>query len=747
MSLPFAPGRRRFLVAGAALGGLLVGCGSLEREGLAPVGPVVPGPDGALALNAWLRIAPSGGVTVAVPRSEMGQGVYTGLAMLVAEELEVPWEAVQVEQAPLDPVYANVTLLAEGLPDDARLRRWFAGQAARALGLQVTGGSTSVRDAWLPMRRAGAVAREMLRRAAARRWQVPPGDCEARAGRVLHAASGREAAYGELVADAARVRLDGLPALKPAAGFTLIGSAAPRLDIAAKLDGSAEFGIDVRPAGLLHAAIRHGPVFGSRLVGHDAEAVRALPGVEAVVALDHAVAVVADGWWRASRALAVLPARFEGGATLGLDTEAVYAGLERALAEGQATTRRKTGRVDKALAGAATRMEARYRAPYLAHACMEPMNCTARVDEDGCEVWVGNQFPSLVARTAAEVAGVAAERVRVHTPYLGGGFGRRAEMDVVREAVAIARALPGRPVKLIWSREEDIRHDVYRPAALCRFEAGLDARGRPVAWHHRIASPSATRGFLSRHWPRLPMPVADRTDTEGAAELPYAIPAVRVEHVEHDPGVPVGYWRAVGHSQNAFFVESFVDELAHAAGSDPVEFRRALLGAHPRHLAVLEAAARAADWGRPLPPGRGRGVALHASFGSIVAQVVEAEVSPAGAIRVARVVCAIDCGVVVNPDSVRAQMEGGIVFALGAALQGEITLREGAVVQSNFGDYPLPRLADTPAIEVLLVPGGESPGGVGEPGVPPLAPALANAVFAATGERLRSLPLRPGGAA
>lgn len=739
---PTDAARRRFLIGGAALsGGLLVGCGTLDPRALAPGRSPVAGPDGALALNAWLRIAPSGGVVVAVPRAEMGQGVYTALPALVAEELDVEWAAVRAEQAPVDPVYVNVALVLDALPrDSGALLRWLAERGARALGLQVTGGSTSVRDAWEPMRGAGATARAMLVAAAARRWGVPEAQCHTEPGQVVHTGSDRRLAYGELVQAASRVRLRRVPPLKKPEAFRLLGRPLPRLDIEEKLDGSARFGIDVRLPGQRYAAIRHGPVLGSRLREYDAGAVEALPGVRAVVPLDDAVAVVADSWWQAQRALAKLPAEFTGGLDASLDSGQVHARLEQGLDQAEARTRADRGRVMQSLEGSAQRLSARYRVPYLPHLCMEPMNCTARVTGDACEVWVGNQAPSLVRSTASQLTGLPAERVQVHIPYLGGGFGRRAEMDVVREAVLLARTMPGQAVQLIWSRGEDVRHDYYRPAVACSLEAGLDDVGAPLAWRQRLCGPSVATAYMRRHFPSVPQLLPDPTDVEGALHMPYAVEAFRLEHVELDPGVPVGFWRSVGHSQNAFFIESFIDELAAHARRDPVEYRRALLAGEPRHLRVLEACTEAAGWGSPLSPGRGRGVALHASYGSVVGQVAELRMTAAGPV-VERLVCAIDCGTVVNPDIVRAQMEGAMVFGLNAALQGGITLQGGAVVESNFHDCPLLGLGRTPTMEVLVLASADPPGGVGEPGVPPVAPAVANALFAATGERRRELPL------
>ncbi|HXH03823.1 MAG TPA: xanthine dehydrogenase family protein molybdopterin-binding subunit [Candidatus Competibacteraceae bacterium] len=754
MSRPFRPARRRFLIAGAVLGGgLLIGYGLLPRRELPGDPALLPSAPGELALNAWLKIAADGRITIAVPRAEMGQGVYTALPMLVAEELDADWQRVQVEPAPLEKLYGNVTVLVDGLPlrpDDQgalpQLLRWAAGKLGLALGLSVTGGSTSVRDAWEPMRIAGASARAMLVSAAARRWGVAEGECRTQAGQVLHPASGRTLDYGVLAIEAARLDPPAAPPLKPRSEYRLLGTPAPRLDLAAKVDGSARFGLDVRLPGQLYAAIRHCPSFGGRLKSYDETALRGLPGVVKVVALDDAVAVVADGWWRAHRALAALPVEFDAGPHAALDTAAVDAALERALAVGEADVYRRQGDdPQRSLdAGTSRVIRARYRVPYLAHACLEPMNCTARVSANGCELWIPTQVPSLVRWAVARWLALDSERVTVHTTLLGGGFGRRLEVDLALQAAAIARHLPERPVQLIWSREEDLHRDVYRPAAVAELAAALDGDGLPRALRLRAASQSVVYSYTQRLLPWAALDMPQKTNAEGAAELPYAIPSLRVEHVPVELPVPVGFWRSVGHSFNAFFVESFIDELAHAAGRDPLDYRLRLLAERPRHRRVLERAAEAAGWhGAALPPGRGRGLAVHESFGSIVAQVAEIDLRD-GRLRVERVVCAVDCGPVVNPDTVRAQMESGIIFGLSAALYGAITLRQGGVEQSNFPDYPLLAMADTPAIEVHILTADDAPlGGVGEVGVPPIAPAVVNAVFAATGERWRRLPLRP----
>ncbi|QOY96614.1 xanthine dehydrogenase family protein molybdopterin-binding subunit [Massilia sp. UMI-21] len=748
-------GRRGFLLGGVLAGGaLLVGWGvQPPRQRLHTASPLALGGD-TVALNGWIAIAPDGAVSVVVPRSEMGQGVHTALPMLVAEELDVPLAAVRIAQAPIDKIFANLTVLRENLPfhpDDTGSARqgaqWLMAKLGRELGIMFTGGSTSVKDAWMPMREAGAVARAMLVKAAAEEWQAPVARLRTEDGFVLHP-DGRRAGYGALAARAARVGagIDGSDVrLKEPGEFRLIGKPLPRLDSASKVNGAARFGIDARVPGMVYAAVKMAPVPGARMTGFDAGAARAMPGVLQVVPMaglpgaddgfGAGAAVLATSWWQAHQAVQALVLEWEAGAGAGLSTESVFEEFTRALDQESGYVYHETGTQD--VAGAAVTVTAEYRAPFLAHAAMEPLNCTARFADGKLRLWASTQVPSVAVDVAARVAGIDREHVAIEVMLLGGGFGRRLETDMVAQAVTVAMAAGGRPVQLIWSREDDTTHDVYRPAALARFRAHLDAQGNILAWDNKSASGAIGHQYFPRNL-GLPGVGPDKTTAEGEYDMQYAIANQRIAHVIVDSPVPLGYWRSVGHSHNAFFKEGFIDELAHAARRDGVAFRRALLRGHPRALAALEAAVARA--GQP-PAGRAHGVALHRSFGSTVAQVAEVSVE-GGQIRVHRVVCAIDCGLVVNPNIVAQQVESGVLFGLSAALYGEITFKEGRVQQSNFGDYPVLRMNEAPPVETIVMPSSAHPEGVGEPAVPPIAPAVAAAVFKLTGQRLRSLPLR-----
>ncbi|NIR60571.1 MAG: xanthine dehydrogenase family protein molybdopterin-binding subunit [Gammaproteobacteria bacterium] len=722
MTRRFDPSRRRFIIASAAAGtglalGVSVGC-SPDEPATARRAPRGFEP------NIWLRVGTDDTITVIVSESEMGQGVTTGLPMLIAEELEVELDAVRIEQAPVDPRY----------------------------GSQSTGGSTSIRHAWRPLREAGAVAREMLVAAAAATWGVPASECRAVSGAVVHETGGRRLPYGELADTAATLSVPEEVALKAPEEFRLIGRSPARLDGPDKVTGRAEFGIDVELPGMLTATIAHPPRPGAKLGRLEDAGARALPGVREVVTLDRGVAVIAEDYWTAAEGLRALELEWTGGSEIG--SERIWRDFREA-AQRPGANARSAGDAERALREAARTVEATYELPFQAHAPMEPMNCTAWFHDGRCEIWAPTQargeardraaglFYSapgrLLERARGKLTGRKYEDVQVHTTLLGGGFGRRLEQDYVAEAVQIAMAVDA-PVKLIWSREEDIAHDFYRPASYHVLRGGLDARGIPVAWTHKIVGPSI------KEW-REPGRIGDGVDptsVSGAADLAYALPDLSVDYVMAQTDVPIGPWRSVGHSFNAFVVESFIDELAAAGGHDPLELRLRLLRDAPRHRAALELAAERAGWGGSPSPaeGRARGLAVHYSYGGYVAQVAEVSVDDDGAVRVHRVVCAADCGTVIHPDLVAAQMEGAIVFGLTAALKGEITLDGGRVVQSNFHDFPLLEFGEMPAVEVHLVPSAEPPGGVGEPGVPPIAPALANAVFAATGHRPRRLPIQ-----
>jgi len=706
--------RREFVsVLTAAGGSLLLGYRVGEGQRVASVASA-PG----FAPNAFIRIAPDGSITLFMPQAEMGQGTHTSMSMLLAEELEVTPEQVRLEHAPPDDkLYANPLF-----------------------GEQITGASSSIRMFYEPLRRAGATARAMLIAAAAASWNVHAASCRAREGVVTHTPTGRTLSYGALAAKAATVPVPDKIALKDPKDFTLIGTPAKRPDTPSKVNGTAQYGIDVRLPGMLIATVAASPVLGGKVAGLDDEKAKAVPGVRQIVQLDDAVAVVADHMWAAKQGSAALEIRWEDGPNAKVSTADVVEGLAKA-SETAGVTARQDGDPASALAGAAKKVEAVYESPFLAHATMEPMNCTVHVRRDGCEVWTGSQVLSRARAAAAKVTGLPLEKVVVHNHFLGGGFGRRLEVDYVTQAVRIAKQVDA-PVKVVWTREEDVQHDVYRPYYYDRFAAGLDAHGKPVAWSHRIVGPSIMARFL-------PPGFKDGIDidaVDGAVQLLYDIPAIQIEYVRHEePVLNTGFWRGVGATHNNFVVESFIDELAAVSKQDPVAFRRALLRKSPRALTVLELAAKEAGWGKPVPRGRGRGVALlFSSWGTYLAQVAEVEVTGSSDVRVRRIVCAVDCGQVVNPDIVKAQIESGVVYGISGALWGEVTLNNGRVEQSNFNNYRVLRMNETPPIDVRLVRNSEAPGGIGEPGTSVTAAALANAVYAATGKRLRKLPLQPG---
>ena len=722
----FQTTRRGFLKGGAGLALAIVA----PTVALAEVGgPGHAGSamvDGEFSPNAFLRIGTDGTVTVVSKHLEMGQGVYTGLATLVAEELDADWSRVTVEGAPADAKrYSNLFWKAQG-----------------------TGGSTAIANSYEQMRRAGATARAMLVSAAAQQWKVPASQITVKNGVVSHAASGRKAGFGELAEAAAQLPVPANVKLKNPKDFTLIGRSAPRVDSVAKTTGRATFTQDVKLPGMLVAVVAHPPRFGGRVKSVDDKAARAIKGVSDVVVIPNGVAVLASDYWTAKKGRDALKVEWDEAQAYRGSSDAIVADYrERAKAPG--LNARNDGNAEAALAKAGKVIEAEYVFPYLAHASMEPLNCVMKLENGECEVWNGEQLHTVDQFSLAKTLGIEADRVKLNMVYAGGSFGRRAnpQSDYLLETAQIVKAINGRaPVKLVWSREDDMRGGFYRPIYLHRVRAALDAKGMPVAWQQRIVGQSIIAG--SPFEPMLVKDGVDITSVEGASTLPYAIPNLNVDlHTTNaDVKVPVQWWRSVGSTHTAYATELFIDELAQAAGKDPVAYRMALLKKHPRHAGVLKLAADKAGWNKPLAPAadgatRGRGVAVHESFNSFVAEVVEVTVQKDGSFKVDRVVCAVDCGVVVNPDVVRAQMEGGIGYALAAALTGSITLKDGVVEQSNFNDYPVLRINEMPKVEVHIVKSAAAPTGVGEPGVPPLAPALASALRAATGKVIHTLPI------
>jgi isoquinoline 1-oxidoreductase subunit beta len=702
--------RRSFLIGVSAAGG------GLALGFAIPSGPKAARGAIAREINCWVVIGPQDQVTIRIARAEMGQGTLTGLAMLVAEELECDWAKVRTEF----------------VSPQKNLRH------GRVWGDLSTGASRSIVDSQLYLRRAGATARHMLIAAAAARWKVPTLQCRVKDGTITHLPSGRRTTFGAVARDAATIDPPGAVKLKPPSAWTLIGTPRRRLDVPDKVLGRPIYAVDLRLPGMLYAAIEQCPIFGGALKSVDENPIRQMPGVRRVVRLPDAVAVVADSWWRAKLAVQTLKVVWDGRGNDGVCSNTIRTFVRAGLDAEQAQVARSDGDVDAGLARAAHRIEADYEVPFLAHATMEPQNCTAHVRPNKVEIWVPTQDGTTALATAALAAGVPNESVVVHPMMLGGGFGRRGTIqEYIRQAVLIAKEVE-QPVKLLWSREQDIQHDLYRPIGMARLVAGLDAAGLPVAFRIRLAGPS----FVAEILPGFGSSFIDRSFVSGLTEeMAYRIPNYRVDYVLRETPVPLGVWRAINYTQNVFYKECFVDEMAHVAGMDPYHYRRLLLRDSPKNLAVLDAAAAKAGWSAPPPTGVFRGIAVSEACGTYCAQVVEASVDQER-LRVHRVVSAIDCGRMVNPLSIEMQNESAIVFALSAALYGEITINNGGAEQSNFDDYRLLRLADMPKVETVLVPSGDFWGGIGEPPVPPLAPALCNAIFAATGKRIRSLPLR-----
>jgi isoquinoline 1-oxidoreductase beta subunit len=679
--------------------------------------------------NAFLRIGADDTVTVIAKHLEMGQGTYTGLATIVAEELDAAWSQVRVEGAPADASRYNNLL-------------WGPAQG--------TGGSTAIANSWDQLRKAGASARAMLVAAAAKQWQVPAGEVAVSDGVVSHARTRRKASFGRLAKAAAQQPVPAEVRLKDPKDFKLVGKHVPRKDTADKINGKARFTEDVHLPGMLTAVVAHPPRFGARVKSFDASKTRAVKGVVEVVQVPGGVAVLAKDTWSAKEGRDALQVEWDESGAFKLGTDEIFARY-RELAKTPGAIAHKAGDPDAAFAAPARVLRAAYDFPYLAHAAMEPMDCVVRLGKDGCEIWNGEQMQTVDQMKVAALLGLKPEQVTLNMLYAGGGFGRRAgkDSDYILEAVAIAKAIDGRSsanpaVKLVWLREDDMKGGYYRPAFHHTLEAALDAQGRPTGWRHRLVGQSI---LANSPFAAMIKDGIDPVSVEGAANLPYGIPNLLVDlHTPQDIGVPVLWWRSVGSTHTAYSTETFIDELAVAAGQDPVAYRLALLGKHPRHAGVLRLAAEKAGWGTPVAPGangarRARGVAVHESFNTYVAQVAEVTVKPDGSVKVDRIVCAVDCGIAVNPDNVRSQVEGSVGFALSALLHGAITLKEGVVEQSNYHDYALIRIGDMPRVEVHIVPSAEKPTGIGEPGVPPLAPAVANAIAAATGKRLRRLPI------
>jgi isoquinoline 1-oxidoreductase subunit beta len=764
--------RRTWLLSAAGVGGAaLIGWSVLPQRSRMGKPELMLPTTGDVALNGWIKINQDGSVTLAMPRSEMGQGVHTALAMLVAEELDMPLAKVKLEQAGADAIYGNVAMFVGSLPFHpldmqeghkttvVKTGQWVVGKLSRELGVNATGGSSSIADAWEPLRLAAATARAQLVQAAAAQFKVAAADVRVQDGMV--SAGGQTAHFGALASGAAGASVGDVK-LKARADWHIIGKPAPRSDVPAKVNGTSQFGADLRPAGLLYAAVRMCPMLGGAPGAMNTAAALNLPGVQRVVQLASyggstaGFAVVGKSSWHAKQGALAVDVQWQQRAGGALNTADIEKTIAASATDDKGFAFYKNGDVaavesliaeQKRNAGTAGALalrvvDAQYSAPYLAHATMEPMNCTARVDAQGVEIWAPTQVPQMARRIAAQVAGVSEDKVTLHVTLLGGGFGRRLDVDFVAQAVRVAMDCGGKPVQILWSREEDTGHDFYRPAHAANLRGALDAKGDVSMLRIHSAGDAITPRWFERALPLLAGPVdaPDKTASEGLFDLPYAIPHQRMTHAATKSGVPVGYWRSVGHSHNAFFSESFIDELAHAAQTDPLAFRRKLLKDAPRYLAVLNLAADKVQWGAKLPAGHALGIALHESFGTIAAQVAQVSLGDKGLPRVHRVVCALDCGTAVNPQIIAQQVESAVIFGLTAALYGRIDIADGVVQQTNFAQYQMLKLAQAPVVHTHIVPSTYAPGGIGEPAVPPLAPAVGNALFALTGKRHRSLP-------
>ena len=721
--------RRRFLITSALVGGgVLIGY-SATRPSRHRLANTELAQGGEHYVTSLLKIEADNTVTVYVPHSEMGQGVHTSLSMMAADELDADWELVNIEQAPAIDLFANGDII-KGFASEFGVPSFLEGlisvsaiKVAELMNMQITGGSSSVRfTGEFGMRTAGAAARQMLIECAATRWGVAADECTTQLSHVHHNASGRSLAYGELAAEAALLEPPEDPVLKDPSQFNIMGKAISRVDIPAKVDGSAIYGLDAKPAGMLYAAIRFAPVFGTKLVSVDAGDALNRRGINRIVELEDSVAVVADSYWRAKEALKLVSSVFETSANANTSSADIYAGFERSLADENGSKVIDEGDTEAAMELAADVIEGNYRVPYLAHAAMEPMNCTAHIHDDKVDVWTSTQDALGIKARVAKIAGIAEDDATFHHSYLGGGFGRRLPFNwnVIDHATLIAKEFDV-PVKTVLSREDDMQQDYYRPAVASNFKAAFDAEGNVLAWHNRFT-------------------VA--VQTPGASHIPYAIINQSIRVVDGDTHVPIAAWRSVDHSQQTFFTESFVDEIAHRAGKNPYQFRMELLQQHPRHRKVLEVAAEAAGYGQNLPEGHALGIAVQESFGSIVAEIAEVSIGADNQPVVHKVTCAIDCGWAVNPDTVEAQVESGIIFGLTAAMYGEITIENGRVAQNNFPDYEMVRMATSPEIEVHIVESGEALGGLGEPATPPIAAAVTNAIYILTGQRVRELPIK-----
>ena len=663
--------------------------------------------ENAEELGIWIRIAPDGSTTLIVPSSEMGQGVNTSLSMILAEELEADWQSVKTETAPVNSKYIN----------------------PESNSGQMTAGSSSVKGFWNPLRKAGAAVRLMLQKAAAQKWEIPIEECVAKSGYIYRKNSSQKLSYGELAEAAGKIDIPSDPPLKNSKDYNLVGKSIKRIDIPSKTNGSAQFGIDVRLPEMMYATIRQSPVFGGEVLSYDEDAAKSIRGVKKVTLIPNGIAVIADNTWRAKRGMEVLNLKFHGGKTIGLESQQVQKELLKAL-DDEGKIKIEANQV----------LDLEYEVPFLAHAPLEPMNCTANVTDNFCEVWVPTQSQGGCMDAAKEITELDEEQIQIHTTYLGGGFGRRGETDYVKQSLILAKAL-GKPIKVTWMREEDMQHDFYRPASMSRFQIGLNKDGFPISWNNQLASPSILKRFFApMAWFNI-----DPLSTEGADEIPYAIEDFNIDYSEVDSGVPVGFWHSVGSSFNAFFTESAIDEAAHLAQQDQFDYRMKLLSGKPRFQKVLEKVMRESKWGRILPKGHGLGISIHKTRGSIAGAVIEVSTDVNGMLNLNKAWIAIDCGKVINPNTVRAQMEGGFTFGLSATLGEEITLKDGRVEQSNFHDYSILRLKGSPEISVEIIESGNEIGGVGEVAVPLAAPALTNAIFSSSGRRIRSLPLSKHG--